>query len=485
MQPLVPLLFFVASSAASPSALLSQVALHLYAVPASSPLLLLTAFSIVTVHHIEDAFIGLSCLAIAATLGSFLATAGRNIPFRWPLIALTSCTSLAGLCCLLSAALATDKYPVLSNLAPLCGVVLTVFTACLLPFVLPRLVSQARELESASLTAGRNETRFLAATQSTSDAFFLMESVRSPQGHIQDFVFTYLNPNAEKILEKPGREVIGARLTQILPMDPQGRLFEQYRQVVRTGKPLIHEFPLIQANPDGAWMRHHVAKLDDGLAVTASDITERKRAERNVLQSSHHDLLTGLPNRPLLEDRLQQAIIRADRYKNKVAVYLVNLDSFKQINERLGRELGDQVLLAIATRLRNAVRATDSVIRLGGDEFVVLMPDMKLEIDVRRAAATLVATLREPLTIEGEPGRKSDLQTVRLSSSLGVTIYPDSGADGDELLKNAEIAMYRAKSGGSNQYVLFSPDIKIEAALDPAPAPDSDPQTPETHHSAD
>jgi len=141
------------------------------------------------------------------------------------------------------------------------------------------------------------------------------------------------------------------------------------------------------------------------------------------------------------------------------------------------------VLLAIATRLRNAVRATDSVIRLGGDEFVVLMPDMKLEIDVRRAAATLVATLREPLTIEGEPGRKSDLQTVRLSSSLGVTIYPDSGADGDELLKNAEIAMYRAKSGGSNQYVLFSPDIKIEAALDPAPAPD--PQTPETHHSAD
>jgi diguanylate cyclase (GGDEF)-like protein len=455
--------------------------------------LLISARSIFTMHHIEDAFIGLSCIAIAATLASFLTTAGRDVPFRWTLIALTVCTTIAGLCCLLSATLLHGEHPTLTSLSPLFGAVLAILTALLLPFLLPFLLSRSRELEFTAVAARKNETRFLAATQSSSDAFILLEALRSPDGIIEDFLFTYINANAEKIIEKPGSEVVGARITRILPIDPAGRLFQQYRQVVATGKPLVHEFPLDPKDPDGPWMRHHVAKLggedEDGLAITASDITERKHAEQNRLHQSQHDPLTGLPNRRLLDDRIEQAIARADRYRNKIALILVNLDSFEQIDARHGSDLGDQVLLTTAIRLRGAIRATDSVLRLSGDAFIVLMPDMMLEIDIRRAAATLVAILREPITLEPKAGnqpagRQANLQpsstTLQVSTSLGVAVYPDTGVTVDDLLTHADIAMYRAKIQGSNQYVLYAPtaNLTLEAGSDLDADPELDSQSP-------
>jgi diguanylate cyclase (GGDEF)-like protein len=443
---------------------------HLRILAQASPapsLLLFAAHSIFTMHNIEDAFIGLSCIAIAATLASFLTAAGRDTPLRWPLTALTLCTTLAGLCCLLSAAPMRGEHPALTGLAPLFGAVLAILAAFLLPFLLPLLLSRSRELEFSAVAARKNENRFLAATQSSSDAFILLEALRSPDGTIEDFLFTYINVNAEKIIEKPGSEVVGARITRILPIDPAGRLFRQYCEVVATGKPLVHEFPLDPKDPDGPWMRHHVARLGEdseaGLAITASDITERKHAQQDRLHLSQHDPLTGLPNRRLLDDRIQQAIARADRYGNKVAVILVSLDSFEQINAGRGSDLGDQVLLATAIRLRGAVRATDSVLRLGGDEFVVLMGDMLLEIDIRRAAATLVAILREPLALEDKTGSPS----LQVSTSLGVAVYPDTALTVDNLLTHADSAMYRAKIRGSNQYVLNAPAANLNFGADP------------------
>jgi diguanylate cyclase (GGDEF)-like protein len=431
------------------------------------PLLLFAARSIFTLHKIEDAFIGLSCIAIAVTFASFLAAAGRDIPFRWPLTAVTVCTTIAGLCCLLSAAPIRGEHPTLTGLSPLSGAILAILTAILLPFLLPFLLSRSRELEFAVVAARKNETRFLAAAQSSSDAFILLEALRSPDGAIEDFLFTYINANAEKIIEKPCSEVVGARITRILPIDPAGRLFQQYRQVVATGKPLVHEFPLDPKDPDGPWMRHHVARLGEAseasLAITASDISERKHALQNRLHLSQHDSLTGLPNRRLLDDRIQQAIARADRYRNKVALILVNLDSFEQINARHGSDLGDQVLLATAIRLRGAVRATDSVLRVSGDEFVVLMSDMLLEVDIRRAAATLVAILREPLVLAGKTG----IPTLQVSSSLGIAVYPDTALTADNLLTHADIAMYRAKIQGCNQYVLYAPAANLTLEADP------------------
>jgi diguanylate cyclase (GGDEF)-like protein len=483
MQPFVtPGLLHLQKFSFTP-ALIGRVEPQAHVLPQSFFSLLFVLFStsgIFSLHHIEDAFIGLSCIAIAATLASFLINSGHSIPFRWPLTALTVCTTIAGLCSLLSAALHHDLHPRLTSLSPLFGAVLAIFAACLLPLLLPYLLSRSRELALTSVTARKCETRFLAATQSCSDAFILLDALRSPGGIIEDFLFTYINHNAEKIIDKPSSEVVGARITRILPIESNGRLFRQYQQVVATGKPLVHEFPLDPKDPDGPWMRHHVAKLvgddEDGLAITASDITERKHAEQDHLHLSQHDPVTGLPNRRLLDDRIQQAIARADRYRNKVAVFLINLDGFEQVTARYGADFGDQVLLATASRLRKAIRATDSILRLGGDEFVVLMPDMILEIDVRRAAATLVAILREPLTIEkkkpslqtaAQSKERASLesefaayittQTIQISTSLGVSIYPDSALTVDDLLIQADIAMYRAKTQGSNQYVLYAP----------------------------
>jgi diguanylate cyclase (GGDEF)-like protein len=448
--------------------------------------------AIFSLHHLEGIFIGLSGVAIAATLASFLATAGPKLPFRRSLIGLTTCTAAAGLFALISASLASAYHPVLTGLAPLFGAILALLTACLLPFLLPFLLARSWELETTTLAVRKTETRFLAATQNTTDAFFLLEPVRTREDFIEDFVFTFLNANAEKIINKPASEVLGSRITSVLPIDPNGRLLRQYREVVLTGIPLVHEFPLAEDDPNSPWMRHHVGRVSSGdpyearqgnpqddsqdsLAVTASDITERKHAELNLLQETQHDTLTGLPNLRLLDDRIEQAIARADRYQNRVALFLINLDRFGNVNEHYGRNLGDLALVAIAARLRRGVRTTDSVLRISGDEFIVLMPDMKLEIDIRRSAATLLAILREPLDLASDLGvdasapqiSETSRRGVRITASLGAAIYPDSALTVDELISRADSALHRAKEQGGNQYQLFTPPFETGFALAP------------------
>ncbi len=428
--------------------------------------LLVPGLAGITIGRVADAVIGLSCIAIAATLASFLTTYKKDLPFRRSLIAVTGCAAVAGMACLFSAAVIRDLHPRLVAETPLAVAIVAVLCACLLPYLVPYLVSRSRELESSSLAAHKTEARFLAAVQSTDAAFFLLEAIRAPDGGVEDFLFTYLNAGAEKIIGKRSSEVLGARLTRILPIDRDGKLFQQFRQVVLTGKPLVHEFPLKSGEPEGPWMRHQVTKLDDGLAVTASDITDRKHAELNLSVGPQHDLLTGLPNRRLLEDRVEQAMARADRYRNKVGVFLINLDGFQQINARHGRDFGDEVILSAATRLRATIRATDTIIRLGGDEFIVVMPDMQLEIDIRHTAATLVAIMREPFVLKGKE--------LRLTCSLGATIYPDTALTVRDLLTSADVAMCRAKMQGKNQYALYVRPAEPASASDAALDDDSD-----------
>jgi diguanylate cyclase (GGDEF)-like protein len=471
-----------------------------------------TLLAIFSLHHVEGIFIGLSGVAISATLASFLATAGPKLPFRRSLLGLTTCTAAAGLFSLISASLASASHPILTGLAPLFGAILALLTAGLLPFLLPFLLARSWELESTTLAVRNTESRLLnteirllAATENITDAFFLLQAIRAPapapKDSIEDFVFTFLNANAEKIINKPASEVLGSRITSVLPIDPNGRLLRQYREVVLTGVPLIHEFPLSEDDPDSPWMRHHVGRVSssdpdddrqgnsqqesqDCLAVTASDITERKHAELNLLRETQHDTLTGLPNLRLLDDRIEQAIARADRYQNRVALFLINLDRFRNVNEYYGRNLGDLALVAIAARLRRGVRTTDSVLRISGDEFIVLMPDMKLEIDIRRSAATLLAIIREPLDLADDLGvdasapqiSETSRRGVRVTASLGAAIYPDSAFTVDELISRADAALSRAKEQGGNQYQLYTPPFETGFALTPqteSPAEDT------------
>jgi diguanylate cyclase (GGDEF)-like protein len=232
-------------------------------------------------------------------------------------------------------------------------------------------------------------------------------------------------------------------------------LLEKYKHVASTGEPLVMEVQFDDETIDANWVRLQVVKVRDSIAIGVSDITERKLNELQALHLAHHDPLTGLPNRILLHDRIGQAIERARRFGGKVAVFMVDLDSFKHINDTFGHATGDGVLVTVGVRLKAAVRATDSVIRIGGDEFVVVMSDISEPPHILTCAEKILDALQNTMDV--------DSHTVRTTCSVGFAVYPGSAQTSDELLALADAAMYTAKRRGKNQY----------AASDPAFSPPS------------
>lgn len=173
-----------------------------------------------------------------------------------------------------------------------------------------------------------------------------------------------------------------------------------------------------------------------------NDITERKRAEELFTRLSLHDGLTGLPGRALYMDRLRQTMHLAERHNERAAVYFIDLDHFKDVNDRYGHEAGDAVLAATARRLAACVRRSDTVARLGGDEFVALTPGIGDTANAAAIAGKMVAAMHEPFEVRGV--------VCRLGASVGVAFYPDDATRGGELLRLADAAMYAAKKAGRN-----------------------------------
>lgn len=184
-----------------------------------------------------------------------------------------------------------------------------------------------------------------------------------------------------------------------------------------------------------------------------SDITVRKADEERVLHQAQYDALTDLPNRVLLFDRLRQALAQARRDKVHLALMYVDLDKFKPINDKLGHAIGDQLLQMVATRMQDCVREMDTVARIGGDEFIVLLPVVENEHDALKVAEKIHFALNQPFEIEG--------QRMNISSSTGVAIYPEHGADEDEITANADIAMYHAKESGRDNVKLFQQGMRV------------------------
>jgi diguanylate cyclase (GGDEF)-like protein len=186
--------------------------------------------------------------------------------------------------------------------------------------------------------------------------------------------------------------------------------------------------------------------------ATHTDITLRKVAEDEVKRLAFFDPLTSLPNRRLLSDRLHQAVINAKRSQGHAALIFVDLDKFKPVNDRHGHAAGDQLLQAVAHRLRTCVRESDTVARVGGDEFVVLLPSITLAQDAMQVAEKMHARLRAPFHLPTG-------QSVQISSSAGVALYPDHGQDEATLSHHADVAMYAAKAAGRDQYVVYEPSL--------------------------
>ncbi len=194
-----------------------------------------------------------------------------------------------------------------------------------------------------------------------------------------------------------------------------------------------------------------------GYVALFIDITQKKRDEDEIAYRANYDALTGLPNRNLLAERLGQALKQARREGSRVAVMFVNLDFFKQVNDTLGHAVGDHLLQLVAERMRLCVRETDTIARLGGDEFVILLMDIDEISPASIVAEKLIAQMSEPFVIEGNE--------IHIGASVGITIFPDDGRDVNTLFRNADLAMYRAKTMGRNNAQFFEAALTT-AALD-------------------
>ena len=183
------------------------------------------------------------------------------------------------------------------------------------------------------------------------------------------------------------------------------------------------------------------------------DVSDRKLSEERLVHLAHHDELTGLPNRKLFLDRLDQSLRRAARYDETVGLLFLDLDGFKPINDKLGHEVGDEVLRRVGARLSRAVRDSDTVARLGGDEFTVLLPRLSQPDDAQRVAAKVIEAISQPFRVKG--------RELFLTTSVGISLFPRDANAPAELLRRADTAMYRAKEQGPGRMEEFDPDWSV------------------------
>ena len=213
-------------------------------------------------------------------------------------------------------------------------------------------------------------------------------------------------------------------------------------------KNLRNKIPVYSKDEIGELAENFNSMLDD-LDKTNTELNQQKDS---LAYKAHHDALTGLPNRALFNDRLEQAITKARRHKEEIALFFIDLDHFKQINDTLGHEVGDEVLKFFAKRLNDSVRTEDTIARIGGDEFMVIMESLQTPEAISVVANKIVSIVKEPIIL-GE-------KTLNLGTSIGISVYPHNGETSEILLKNADTAMYKAKDEGRDNYQFYTPEMK-------------------------
>jgi len=306
------------------------------------------------------------------------------------------------------------------------------------------------ERAAAAKALRESEARFRALTELSSDLYWETDSAH----RITRYVY---GAGANAII--PEAQLLGHARWDTPSLAPDEAGWRAHRETLDAHLP-FRDFELACLGGDGE--AHHYTLSGEpvfesdgrfaGYRGVGREITERKKTEVRLDHLAHYDPLTELPNRALVQDRLSQAIARARRSETLLAVMFLDLDRFKEINDSLGHAAGDEVLKEAARRLQSCLRSTDTVGRLGGDEFTVLLEDVHQVDEISALAGKILEAFAEPAEVAG--------QELRLSTSIGVTIYPLDGQDAEHLLKNADIAMYQAKQEGRNNFQFFAAEMR-------------------------
>jgi diguanylate cyclase (GGDEF)-like protein/PAS domain S-box-containing protein len=303
--------------------------------------------------------------------------------------------------------------------------------------------------EGAELATRDSEDRFRSLVQHSTDTTLVIGADRR---------VAYASPAVHALLGIDPADAIGKDTVDFIHPDDVERVLLQLGALVRTHS-VAEGIELRLRNVDGSWRTVEAVLTDlrdrpsvGGFVANLRDITERKEAEDLLAHRAVHDPLTGLANRTLILDRAEQMLVRCRRAQEPVAALFIDLDNFKEVNDTLGHEAGDKLLRAIAARFQATVRASDTVGRLGGDEFVVLAEGMSLAAGPELLAERFQEVLREPFLLDGLDG------TLSVTASIGIA--EGDRETGEELLRDADIALYRAKAMGKDCAALFAPEMQ-------------------------
>ena len=309
------------------------------------------------------------------------------------------------------------------------------------------VITRTGELRAREAELQIQNMRFDAALSNMSQGLAMFDSQARLVICNQRFIAMY-RLEAENI--KPGdalRHIIGRRIANGTFSGNPDHFLQHHAAAIKSGSQATQFVELDdgrtiavvrQPLPGGGWVATH------------EDVTERRQAEIKISHMARHDALTDLPNRVLLRERLNEALAQVDRGQRLAVLYL-DLDQFKNVNDSLGHPVGDELLRIVAARLRDCVREADTISRVGGDEFFVIQTGIADATDAERLARRLVDVIRAPYDLQGHQ--------VMIDASIGIAIAPTDGSDADELLKNADMALYGAKADGRGVYRFFEPHM--------------------------
>ncbi|MFF5448464.1 putative bifunctional diguanylate cyclase/phosphodiesterase [Streptomyces sp. NPDC012888] len=330
-----------------------------------------------------------------------------------------------------------------------------VFTGCTV--VLALVVRQGiMLLDNIALTQelAQKENHFRSLVQGSSDVIM----IAAPTGTLR-----YVSPAAAGVYGREAEELVGTRLSELIHPDDLGRVVHEVRRFLAT-PPAEEPTTRIECrfmSGGGEWLNVEstVNRHQGGLILNSRDVTERVRLQAQLQHSAEHDPLTDLPNRALFTRRVRQALTGRRAGDHSTAVLFIDLDGFKAVNDTIGHQAGDELLVEAARRLHESVRAGDTAARLGGDEFAALIlgdgsrDHGAREQQVHEIADRLRTTLSQPYRIAGTE--------VRVAASIGVA-FADPGITPSDLMRNADLAMYRAKAGGKDRVELYAPQMQAE-----------------------